>query len=92
VAIAAIVSNITASASVTAVLSQLRTRAARLVAATSLAAAVVLVQTPQLASLLHLQPLHVDDWLLGLAGGASVAVPMLAARYLRSREDRSTRR
>jgi Ca2+-transporting ATPase len=69
-----------ASASVTAVLSELRTRAARLVAASSLSAAVILVQIPPLASLLQLQPLHVDDWLLALAGGAVAIVPALAVR------------
>jgi Ca2+-transporting ATPase len=30
---------------------------------------VLLVQTPLLAAFLHLRPLHLDDWLLALAGG-----------------------
>jgi Ca2+-transporting ATPase len=66
---------VTASASTTAVLSRLRTRAARAVVGGSLAVTAVLVQTPWLASLLHLRPLHVDDWLLAIGGGA--IVPLL---------------
>jgi Ca2+-transporting ATPase len=63
---------VTASASTTAALSRLRTRTSRVVVAVSLAITVVLVQTPWLASLLHLKPLHLDDWLLAIAGGAMV--------------------
>lgn len=66
---------VTASASTTAALGRLRTRAARVVVASSLVITLVLVQTPWLASLLHLRPLHVDDWLLAIAGGA--IVPLL---------------
>jgi Ca2+-transporting ATPase len=66
---------VTASASTTATLSRLRTRAARVVVACSLAITLVVVQTPWLAALLHLRPLHVDDWLLALASGA--VVPLL---------------
>ena len=66
---------VTASASTTAVLSGLRTRAARAVVAFSVAVTVLLVQTPWLASLLHLRPLHVDDWLVAIAGG--IIVPLL---------------
>jgi Ca2+-transporting ATPase len=66
---------VTASASTTAVLSELRTRAARVVVVVSLIVTLVLVQTPWLASLLHLSPLHIDDWLLAIAGGA--IVPLL---------------
>jgi Ca2+-transporting ATPase len=66
---------VTASASTTAALSRLRTRAAQVVVALSLAITAALVQIPWLASLLHLSPLHVDDWLLAIAGGA--IVPLL---------------
>lgn len=66
----ALVVLVTASAGTTAALS--RTRAARIVLAASVAITLILVQTPWLASLLHLRPLHVDDWLLALAGGAIV--------------------
>jgi len=73
----------TASASITITLSQLRTRASRFVVAVSLALAVVLVQVPALASLLHLRPLHLDDWALAVAGGAAAMVPLLLARRIR---------
>lgn len=66
---------VTASASTTAVLSRLRTRAARAVVVLSLAVTLVIVQTPWLGSLLHLRPLHVDDLLLAIGGGA--IVPLL---------------
>lgn len=73
--------------STTAVLSRLRTRAARAVVVLSLAVTLVLVQTPWLASLLHLRPLHVDDWLLALGGGA--IVPLLLG-VVRARPTRRT--
>jgi P-type Ca2+ transporter type 2C len=76
----AIVVLMAAGAIVTAVLSELRTRAARLVVACSLAVAVVLVQTPALAALLHLRPLGALDWLFALAAGAVAVLPMLAKR------------
>lgn len=66
---------VTASASTTAVLGRLRTRAAWVVVAASLAITLLLVQTPWLAFHLHLRPLHVDDWLIAIAGG--VLVPLL---------------
>ncbi|HET7504124.1 MAG TPA: cation-transporting P-type ATPase [Kofleriaceae bacterium] len=81
----------TASAGVTAVLSRLGTRVARAIVALSIAAAVVLVQTPALASLLHLRPLHFDDWLLALAGGVLAVVPMIALAVRRRRPRRSRR-
>jgi Ca2+-transporting ATPase len=69
----------TASASVTAVLSRLATTTARTVTALSLAAAIALVQTP-IAPLLHMRPLHLDDWMLALAGGAFAVLPLLGLR------------
>ena len=81
----AMVALTTASASVMAALSGLRTRVARAVAGLSLAAAVVLVQIPALASLLHLRPLHLDDWMLALAGGGLAVLPLAAVARLRAR-------
>jgi Ca2+-transporting ATPase len=72
----AMVMLVTASASATIVLSRLRTRAARVVVACSIAVTIVLVQTPWLAALVHLGPLHVDDWLLAIGGGC-IVVPLL---------------
>jgi Ca2+-transporting ATPase len=72
----AMVMLVTASASATIVLSRLRTRAARVVVAGSIAVTIVLVQIPWLAALVHLGPLHLDDWLLAIGGGCLV-VPLL---------------
>lgn len=67
-----------ASAAITAVLSGLRTGAAWFMSLATLALTGLLVQTPVLASYLHLQPLHRDDWLIAAVGGfLSVAVPIL---------------
>jgi Ca2+-transporting ATPase len=74
-----------ASSSVTVALGQLRTGAARVVVVAGLAVAVLLVQTPVLASLLHLEPLHLDDWALALACGAVVPLPVIVLRVVRTR-------
>jgi Ca2+-transporting ATPase len=58
---------IVAGATMTIALSGLRTPAARWIVAASLTSAAVLTQTPALAAMLHLAPLHVDD--LALVGG-----------------------
>lgn len=62
------------SATVTAGLAGLRNRPAISAILATIASAIVLVQLAPLATLLHLQPLHADDWLLaslvGLAAGA----------------------
>ncbi|RRQ23840.1 cation-transporting P-type ATPase [Guyparkeria sp. SCN-R1] len=62
-----------ASALIAAVLSGLRDRLSRgLVAATAISA-IVLVQVPPVADLLHLQPLHWDDWLIATSGALAAA-------------------
>jgi P-type Ca2+ transporter type 2C len=71
----------TASASLTALLGELRTKASIVVVVLSLLGAVVLVQTPRLAALLHLQPLHAADWALASAAGLIGLVPLIAARW-----------
>jgi Ca2+-transporting ATPase len=63
-----------ASAGVTASLSRLRTWSARLVSAGTVALSVACIQTPGLASLLHLQRLHLDDWVTAGAGGLLTGV------------------
>jgi Ca2+-transporting ATPase len=65
------------SAGLTAVLSRLRTRAARLVAAVTVAASAALIQAPAAARLLHLAPLHLVDWALALAGSALALLPLV---------------
>lgn len=66
------------SAVVTVVLSRLRTWASWVVSTATAAMSVVLIQIPAVATRLHVQPLHLDDWghvLLGsLVAGAAVAL------------------
>jgi Ca2+-transporting ATPase len=69
-----------ASAALTASLRGLRTRAGRVIAALTVGSAVVLIQTPPLARALHLEPLHLVDWAVALAGSVLAA---LLARLLR---------
>lgn len=59
----------TASAGITASLTRLRGQAARIVVIATMALSFLLVQTPGLAALLHLKPLHADDWMLAIGGG-----------------------
>src|SRR5690606_20273690 len=59
-----------ASATITAALSGLRSRIARLVTGASVASLVLLVQVPALADWVHLRPLRLLDWALAIAGGA----------------------
>ena len=74
----AMVALICASASITALLSRLRTKSAWFMTIATLALSLPLVQMPKLAAYLHLQPLHGDDWQIAVAGGLlSVAVPVL---------------
>jgi Ca2+-transporting ATPase len=67
------------SAVLTALLSRLRSRPARLVAAATVASAVVLIQTPALAFALHLHPLGPADWTLIAAG--SVLAPSMPLAF-----------
>ncbi len=60
---------VAASATITALLSGLRTRTSWVMVAASLGSLVVMIQIPALAAALHLRPLHPDDWGLSIAGG-----------------------
>jgi Ca2+-transporting ATPase len=65
------------SATLTAGLTALRGWTARTVAGSTVALSVLLVQTPGLAHLLHLEPLHLDDWATAAAGCLlAVALPL----------------
>ena len=67
-----------ASAALTAALSRLRTWVARSIAGGTVVLSILLIQTPPLARLLHMQPLHWDDWGLVVAAGALPALlPLL---------------
>jgi len=72
-----------ASAGITACLSGLRSYAARGMVLGTMALSVLLVQTPALATLLHLKPLHSDDWLLAVGAGLLAAL-LSAASAVRS--------
>jgi Ca2+-transporting ATPase len=80
----ALVSLVGFGVALTASLSGLRTRTALVVATASLALAVLLVSTPRLSELVHLSPLHIDDWFIGIAGGfLAVFVPSALLKMLR---------
>jgi Ca2+-transporting ATPase len=79
----ALVALIVASATMTAGLTRLSSRGSLIAVLATISSALVLVQVPALASLLHLSPLHADDWLIaglgGLLGGSLAAfLPSLA--------------
>jgi Ca2+-transporting ATPase len=68
------------SAATTAVLSGLRTSAARWIATATAASSVLIVQTGPLASRLHLEPLHVDDWAIAWGLALTAALPLAVLR------------
>jgi Ca2+-transporting ATPase len=70
----ALVALTAASAGITGSLSRLGSVAARIMVFGTLALSLLLVQTPSLAALLHLEPLHPGDWMLAIGGGLLAAV------------------
>ncbi|MEQ1911436.1 MAG: cation transporting ATPase C-terminal domain-containing protein [Vicinamibacterales bacterium] len=67
-----------ASAFVTAALSRLRTRAAWVMCLGTLVSSFMLIQTPAVDALLHLTPLHWDDWVLAILSGlGAAAIPFI---------------
>jgi Ca2+-transporting ATPase len=70
----ALVALTVASAGITAALSRLRSLAAVVMVISTIGLSLVLVQVPALAHYLHLQPLHLDDWLIAIAGGLLAAL------------------
>jgi Ca2+-transporting ATPase len=65
----ALVTLVIGSVTLAAILSRLRTPIARTVVTASAVSALILVQVPLLARLLHVAPLHADDWAAATAGG-----------------------
>jgi Ca2+-transporting ATPase len=87
----AMVALIVASATITVGLSGLRTRSAVIAVVAALTSAVAVVQLGGIAELLHLSPLHVDDWLLaGAAGLVPGALASLITFRRRARDDERT--
>lgn len=82
-----------ASALVTAALSRLRTRAAWVMCFGTLASSFSLIQIPKISALLHLTPLHWDDWSLAiLAGATAAAIPFIWDFWSVAGSKRSLRR
>ena len=72
------------SATLTAALSRFRTTASRVIVAGTIGLSLVLTQVPSLASALHLEPLHADDWAIAGIGSLLVGVLPLLFDYARS--------
>jgi hypothetical protein len=53
--------------------------AGHVVIAGTMVLSILLVQTPGLAGLLHLEPLHADDWMLAVGGGLLASLLSVAA-------------
>jgi Ca2+-transporting ATPase len=88
----ALVALIVASATMTAGLTRLRSRASVIAVVATIGSALILVQVPTFARLLHLSPLHADDWLIAGLGGLVVGslaafLPSLAGKGATSRPD-----
>ena len=79
------------SAAVTLVLSRARSRAARTMIALTLLSAFAILETPVLARVFGVAPLHVGDGALALAAAAIAALPLVAVRR-RSRRSGGVRR
>ncbi|MGZ9075166.1 MAG: cation transporting ATPase C-terminal domain-containing protein, partial [Burkholderiaceae bacterium] len=60
---------IVASGTLTAGLNGVRSRSTLVALALTLGSALALVQIEPIARLLHLSPLHLDDWIIAAAGG-----------------------
>lgn len=78
----ALVALVVAGAIVTATLSALSGWTARIVVLASLASLLLFVQTPALAPLVHLRPLHLLDWGLAIAGGIAAGLVSLLVGFL----------
>lgn len=69
-----------ASAGFVALLSRWRTPASRWITLLTLTSTAALVQVPALSNRLHMEPLHLADWGIALAGAALACLPLLVAR------------
>lgn len=71
----AIITLIVSGATLTAVLNRMKTRMAYYIIGASLLGSITLVQIPLFAEVLHLTPLHLDDW--GIAFGSALLIALL---------------
>jgi len=74
-----------ASAMFTVILSRLSGHISRVMVVITVAATLALVQTPSLAALLHITPLHADDLALAIAGAFAIAALAMLGRFGRER-------
>lgn len=81
----ALVVLVLSSGVITALSSGLRGTTARIVTALTLGSAPLFVQVPVLSRIMHLTPLHADDWLLGMAGAAVTVLPILGGHLIERR-------
>ena len=80
----ALASLILASVAATAVLSRLRTSAARVMCLCTVVTTVVLIQVPIVGHWLHMQPLHLDDWALVVLFALIAGAILLGSAHWRS--------
>jgi P-type Ca2+ transporter type 2C len=71
----ALVALTTASAGITAALSRLRGLTSKVIVSATVGFTVLLIQIPAVAALLHLKPLHPDDWAIAVGGGLLASLP-----------------
>jgi len=75
-----------ASAALAATLSRLRTATARVISGATVAVSAVVIQVPALAGLVHVSPLHLDDWAIAMVGAAAaISLPMALGLAQRQR-------
>jgi P-type Ca2+ transporter type 2C len=74
---------LSANAAVTLALRGWTTRSAIIAAAASLGSAILLIQSPLVSGLMHLNPLHMGDWVIALLGGGTLG--SLAILFNRAR-------
>lgn len=79
-----------ASAGITTGLTGLAQSSSRWLVAGTLLSLLVVIQTPSISSYLSLEPLHLQDWLLGLIAFGSVALGTMALRRLLQTEKAAT--
>jgi len=79
-----------ATALLAATLSRLRTGTARIVTLATTVASAGLIQVPGLAARVHVDPLHLDDWAVVVAGSVlAIAIPQAALALLRAQQKRT---
>ncbi|MBL8645031.1 MAG: cation-transporting P-type ATPase [Rhodospirillaceae bacterium] len=79
-----LVTLIISSSTLAACLSGLSTKAATFMVAVAFGSAILFAQIPLIAGLLHLAPLHSDDWLIAISGGALTASLVALFPYCRT--------